>query len=215
MILFAKAPIEGRVKTRLAAEIGDIRAAALHRAFVADSIAKLREFTSLADIELHTDIPTDAWSELDVAREVQTPGDLELKLLHALGQGLAAGRPQVLIFGSDSPTLPREHVHRLLESAADVAVGPCEDGGYYAIACRRVHPDMFAGVAWSTSEVLDQTERAARACGLSVQRGDEWYDVDGPEDLERLMTEPELPPHTREALWSSAMGGSINGSKVQ
>lgn len=209
MILFAKAPVAGRVKTRLAAEIGAARAAALHRAFVADSIAKLKEFTDLADIELHTDISTDAWSELDVARQVQTPGDLQLKLLHALGQGLAAGRRQVIIFGSDSPTLPRAHVHKLLSSAADIALGPCEDGGYYAIACRRVHPEMFAGVAWSTSSVLEQTERAARASGLSVERCALWYDVDAPEDLVRLRAEPELPPSTRQALWNVAIGGSI------
>lgn len=209
MILFAKAPVAGRVKTRLAAEIGARRAAELHRAFVTDSLAKLKEFTTVSDLQLHTDIPTDAWSELDVAREVQTSGGLQLKLLHALGHALAAGRPQVIIFGSDSPTLPRAHVRRLLDSTADVALGPCQDGGYYAIACRRVHPDMFAGVAWSTPDALEQTERAARACGLNVERGDLWYDVDGPEDLARLMAEEELPAFTRRALWNGTMGGSI------
>jgi uncharacterized protein len=200
MILFAKSPVAGCVKTRLATEIGAGRAAELHRAFVTDSLAKLKEFTAVADLQLHTDIPTDAWSELDVAREVQIPGDLQLKLLHALGQGLAAARPQVIIFGSDSPTLPHAHVRRLLDSTADVALGPCEDGGYYAIACRRVHPDMFAGVAWSTPDALEQTEHAARACGLSVERGDLWYDVDGPGDLARLLAEPELPSATARAL---------------
>lgn len=200
MILFAKAPVAGHVKTRLATEIGARRAAELHRAFVADSLAKLKEFTPVADLQLHTDIPNDAWSELDVARELQIPGGLQLKLLHALGQGLAAGRPQVIIFGSDSPTLPHAHVRRLLGCTADVALGPCEDGGYYAIACRRIHPDMFAGVEWSTPNALEQTERAARACGLSVECGDLWYDVDGPEDLARLMAEPELPSSTARAL---------------
>ena len=105
-----------------------------------------------------------------------------------------------MILGSDSPTLPREHVQRLLNSTADVALGPCEDGGYYAIACRRLHPEMFAGVEWSTPHVLEQTERAARAAGLSVERGDLWYDVDGPEDLMRVMQEPVLPPCTRQAV---------------
>jgi rSAM/selenodomain-associated transferase 1 len=200
MILFAKAPVEGRVKTRLAMEIGACRAAELHRAFVNDSLAILTKFTTVADLQLHTDIPTDAWSELDVAREVQTPGGLQLKLLHALGRGLAAGRPQVIVFGSDSPTLPHPHVQRLLDSTADVALGPCEDGGYYAIACRRIHPDMFGGVAWSTPDALEQTEHAARACGLSVERGDLWYDVDGPLDLARLMAEPDLPGSTAQAL---------------
>jgi rSAM/selenodomain-associated transferase 1 len=200
MILFAKAPVAGRVKTRLATEIGARRAAELHRAFVADSLAKLTEFSTVADLQLHTDIPTDAWNELDVACEVQTLGGLQLKLLHALGHELAAGRPQVIIFGSDSPTLPNAHVQRLLDSKADVVLGPCEDGGYYAIACRRVHPDMFEGVAWSTPRTLEQTARAARACGLSVERGDLWYDVDGPGDLARLMAERDLPSSTALAL---------------
>ncbi len=200
MILFAKAPVAGCVKTRLATEIGARRAAELHRAFVTDSLAKLKEFTTVADLQLHTDIPTDAWSELDVAREVQTPGGLQLKLLHALKHGLAAGRPQVIIFGSDSPTLPHAHVRRLFDATADVALGPCEDGGYYAIACRRLHQDMLADVAWSTLDALEQTERAARACGLSVERGDLWYDVDGPEDLARLMAEPDLPSATARVL---------------
>jgi glycosyltransferase A (GT-A) superfamily protein (DUF2064 family) len=107
-----------------------------------------------------------------------------------------------MVLGSDSPTLPRGHIQRLLDSKADVALGPCEDGGYYAIACRRVHAEMFTDVEWSTSHVLEQTERAVRASGLSVERGDLWYDVDGPEDLARLIKDPALPPCTRQA-WHS------------
>jgi hypothetical protein len=202
MILFAKAPIPGRVKTRLATAIGAEPAAELYRAFVADTISKLTEFRDVADIELHTDTPTDAWTEQGVARDLQVAGGLELKLLHALAGALQTGRSQVMVLGSDSPTLPRGHIQRLLDSAADVALGPCEDGGYYAIACRRVRPEMFGGVEWSTPRVLEQTERAVRASGLSVERGDLWYDVDGPEDLARLMKDPALPPCTRQA-WHS------------
>jgi len=207
MILFAKAPVPGRVKTRLAAAIGADRAAALHTAFVADTIEKLSGFTGIADVELHTDTPTDAWRELDVARDLQAPGPLELKLLHTLERGLAAGRPLVMILGSDSPTLPRAHLERLLGSASDVALGPCDDGGYYAIACRRSDPAMFAEVEWSTHNVLEKTQHAARACGLSVERGDLWYDVDGPEDLARLMAEPGLPRHTAAALQAVRQSG--------
>jgi uncharacterized protein len=200
MILFAKAPVPGHVKTRLAAAIGAEQAAELYRAFVADTIAKLTEFRDLANIELHTDIPTDAWIDSGVTRDLQATGGLELKLLHALAWAIESGRPQAMILGSDSPTLPQGHIQRLLHSAADVALGPCEDGGYYAIACRRVHSEIFAGVEWSTPHVLEQTERAARLAGLSVERGDLWYDVDGPEDLARLMQEPALPPCTRQAV---------------
>jgi len=202
MILFAKAPIPGRVKTRLATAIGAGPAAELYRAFVADTISKLAEFRDVADIELHTDTLTDAWTEQGVARDLQVASGLELKLLHALAGALQTGRPQVMVLGGDSPTLPRGHIQRLLDSKADVALGPCEDGGYYAIACRRVHSEMFTGVEWSTSHVLEQTERAVRASGLSVESGDLWYDVDGPEDLARLIKDPALPPCTRQA-WHS------------
>ena len=205
MILFAKAPVPGSVKTRLAATIGASRAAELHTAFVADMIEKLNAFKDFADIEVHTDIPTDAWNKAAVTRRLQAPGNLELKLFHALADAFRAGRPHVIILGSDSPTLPRTHIQRLLDAKADVAIGPCEDGGYYAIGCRRAHPDMFAGVEWSTGKVLEQTESALRMCGLSFERGEIWYDVDGPEDLARLIAEPVLPGHTRQALGSTGL----------
>ena len=110
MILFAKAPIPGRVKTRLATAIGAQPAAELYRAFVADTISKLAEFRDVADIELHTDTLTDAWTEQGVARDLQVASGLELKLLHALAGALQTGRPQVMVLGSDSPTLPRGHI---------------------------------------------------------------------------------------------------------
>lgn len=200
MILFAKAPVAGGVKTRLAGAIGADRAAELHRAFVADMIEKLNAFKDFTDIELHTDIPTDAWTQMDVTRRLQAPGNLELKLFHALVDAFRAGRTHVIILGSDSPTLPRAHIQRLLDATADVAIGPCEDGGYYAIGCRRAHAGMFAGVEWSTGKVLEQTESALRACGLTFERGEIWYDVDGPEELARLIAEPGLPDYTRQAL---------------
>jgi uncharacterized protein len=200
MILFAKAPVPGAVKTRLAAAIGASRAAELHTAFVADMLEKLNAFKDFSDIELHTDIPTDAWNKLPVTRRLQAPGNLELKLFHALAEAFGEDRTHVIILGSDSPTLPRAHIQRLLDATADVAIGPCEDGGYYAIGCRRAHPDMFAGVEWSTGRVLEQTESALEMCGLSCERGEIWYDVDGPVDLARLMAEPELPGYTRQAI---------------
>jgi rSAM/selenodomain-associated transferase 1 len=207
LILFAKAPVPGVVKTRLAAEWGDAAAAGLHSAFVLDTLEKLRRFNKFADLELHTDISTDAWGETGVARDLQAAGTLELKLIHALGRGLDQGRSVVMILGSDSPTLPDECIHGLMESRADVALGPSEDGGYYAIACRRIASQMFRGVEWSTRNVLEQTERAARACGLSVERGQLWYDVDFPADVLRLTAETRLPRHTREILRKLAIAG--------
>jgi glycosyltransferase A (GT-A) superfamily protein (DUF2064 family) len=121
-------------------------------------------------------------------------------MLHAISTELARGRPRVMIVGSDSPTLPRAHLERLLSSRADVALGPCEDGGYYAISCGKAHPEMFAGVEFSSPGTLGQTVRAARACDLTVELGEPWFDVDSPVELERLALSQGLPRHTADCL---------------
>lgn len=198
-ILFAKAPIPGRVKTRLAALLGFERAAALHAAFVRDMLEKLHSLSDITDLELHTDMATDAWPEHSVTRKMQSDGHLQLKMFHALKYALQEGRTRAMIVGSDAPTLPCSHLRILLESTADVALGPSEDGGYYAISSRKVHPEMFRGVTWSTSAALEQTEQAVRLCGLTVERGAMWHDVDEPADLLRLARTPALPRHT--AAW--------------
>lgn len=118
-------------------------------------------------------------------------------MLHALEEALSAGHPRVVIVGSDAPTLPAGHIAALLESRADVALGPTDDGGFYAISCRRTHPDMFQDVEWSCPSTMDQTVRAIEACGLTVEIGPRWFDIDELEDLERLLQSPDLPQHTR------------------
>jgi rSAM/selenodomain-associated transferase 1 len=192
IVLFAKAPVAGHVKTRLAQALGPEATLDLHKAFVLDMLDKLLPLRGAAGIELHTDIQTEAWRHPEVALRMQISGDLGSRMLHALGARWAC------IVGSDAPTLPVSHIEALLASPADVALGPCEDGGYYAISCRRTHPEMFHGVEWSSERALEQTEESARACGLSVERGPGWYDVDRPEDLRRLRDEGNLPKHTRE-----------------
>src|SRR5712692_3231536 len=199
IILFAKAPLAGHVKTRLQEWLGADATLALHEAFVLDTLDKLLTLGDFADIELHTDIKTDVWRRPRATLREQSTGDLGLKMLHALSTGLAEGRERVCIVGSDAPTLPADHLRSLLASPADVALGPCEDGGYYAIACRRAHPEMFRGVEWSSAVTLAQTEQSARRCAMSVERGPDWYDIDLPQDLMRLRREGNLP--SRTARW--------------
>lgn len=197
MILFAKAPIPGLVKTRLIPALGAQRAAELHSALALDMLEKLNTFKGFADVELHTDIATDAWPETLVTRKVQCAGELQLKLFHAIDAALKEGRSQAMVIGSDAPTLPRAHIERLLNAAADIALGPSEDGGFYAIACRRIHSNMFSGVRWSAPETLQDTIKAIERCGLSLELGTLWHDVDGPDDLERLRREEAVPARTR------------------
>ena len=125
IILFAKEPVVGQVKTRLIPAITPEFAAELHTAFVRDMIDRFRAF------------------EGTVTRKLQTSGNLGLKMIHALQLGLDSGYERVMIIGSDAPTLPAAHVSALLAADADITFGPAEDGGFYAISARRVHPAMF------------------------------------------------------------------------
>lgn len=192
VILFAKAPVPGRVKTRLVPPLSPELAARLHIAFVSDL---LQRFSKLAhwSLELHTDIPTDAWREFIVSRQIQSDGDLGKKMLSAL-------RPGATIVGTDAPTVPVEHLEKLPHVDADIVLGPAEDGGYYAIYARRVHPLMFADVDWSRRDTLAQTQRALERCGLTFACGPMWWDVDEPADLARLAACTDLPPHTAALL---------------
>jgi hypothetical protein len=183
IILFARRPAIGRVKTRLGLEPAS--ALRLHHAFVRDALRMLEELKDV-DVELSTDEICDEWAEWRGARSVQRGGDLGRRMFGALACAIRAGRPKAMILGSDSPGLPRRHVLELVESRRDVAIGPTEDGGYYAIACRRVHAEMFSGVRWSCESSLKDTVRAIEACGFTVEVGSGWFDVDTPADLARL-----------------------------
>ncbi len=187
IIVFAKAPLPGRVKTRLIGALSPEAAAELHRRMVAQTLASMLSSTDF-EVELHTDIESDAWPESTVPRRLQYEGDLGLKMLKALGDALDRGHPQAMIVGSDSPGLPASHLAHLLSLEADVALGPTEDGGYWGIAARRVHPAMFDSVGWSTPHARADTVRACESTGLSVTIGREWFDIDDPADLDRLDT---------------------------
>jgi glycosyltransferase A (GT-A) superfamily protein (DUF2064 family) len=161
-------------------------AASLYSDFVSRTLETVFKFRHEAELELSLDIPTAAWAEFSIPRTVQHDGDLGVRLYAALDRGLGAGHPKVAILGSDSPTLPVHHIRWLLKCDADVALGPTLDGGYYGIACRKISPAMFDGVRWSSVDALRDTTTAIDRCGMSYELGPEWFDVDTPEDLQRM-----------------------------
>ncbi len=188
IIVFAKAPRPGFVKTRLG--LSPAVAARLHESFVRDALALAR--TASGRVELHTDVETEAWSDLPVPRRLQVSGDLGVRMLAVL---------PALIIGSDAPSLPPARLAALIATPGDVVLGPAEDGGYWGILARRRDERMFAGVEWSTPRTREQTVAACQACGLRVALGPEWFDVDGPRDLRRLAARPEwLSPSTRALI---------------
>jgi uncharacterized protein len=201
VILFAKAPIIGRVKTRLAAKSSAAFAANLHQAFVEDLSRRILTLPQVR-LEIHSDAL--AWQQLSehlqIPTRLQCAGDLGQRMLFAIKNGLAAGYERVLILGADSPNVPLPYLETLLNFESDLAFGPAEDGGYYAIAASKWHPQMFDGVKWSTADALQGSLRAATAAGLTTATGLTWFDIDEYEDLDRLTSDWDLLPLTSSVI---------------
>jgi len=207
ILLFAKEPVAGRVKTRLVPPLTPEEAAGLAEAFLRDLGEELR---NVPGAELEVALPDGAAPDaahalLPGARVVrQGPGNLGERLARATAEAFARHAP-VAAVGADHPDLPSALVSSCLDDAREGRVGwiPTEDGGYAAIALPRPLPGLFTGIPWSTSEVAAATrERAARLGVELVDRG-RWYDVDTAEDLGRLSGVLESGsgcPATRAAL---------------
>jgi rSAM/selenodomain-associated transferase 1 len=194
LVLFARAPIAGEVKTRLAAALGPAGAARLYRAFLEDAsrIYVGPRWTPVLYAELDPDAPSlvslfgAPWR-----REAQTPGNLGRRLTEAFRTEFSRGASAVLAVGSDHPALARRSLNELLEAVSrgyDASVIPARDGGYCAIALsNRVEPEAaFDGIPWSSPDTFAKTLGRMRERGLSVAVLDPAYDVDRPEDLELL-----------------------------
>jgi uncharacterized protein len=183
LIVMAKHPAPGRVKTRLAATLGAERACALYRAFVLDLAERLDA--------LPYDVTWAYWPRaapfaklLPRARcRPQRGADLGDRMANAVAE---CGGP-VVVIGADTPHVPAarlEEAVQALAGAADLVLGPADDGGYYLIGLRAPTRAVFAGVAWGTSRVLAET--LARAGGLRTLLLEPCFDVDTPADLVRL-----------------------------
>lgn len=187
LVLMVKAPIAGRVKTRLAEGIGLARATGFYRATLAAVAARLaRPRQWCTYLAVTPDIATGApvWPA-GYRSFGQGGGDLGKRMQRVM-DGLPPG--PVVIIGSDIPGITATHIARAFDAlkAADVVIGPSSDGGYWLIGLRR-RPRvvrLFDGVRWSHAETLADTLR--NAGGLRVVKLDELDDVDDADDYARL-----------------------------
>ncbi len=192
LIVYAKQPQPGYVKTRLGAAIGTEQAAGVYaRLLYAYLLDLLRAGLADTCIELSLASPADvpfftaAFPELVVRPQVE--GDLGQRLAASFAQAFAAGAETAVVTTSDTPGLDRRLVDsafRALETAP-VVIGPAADGGYYLIGMRAPGASLFEGVEWSSERVLAQTRALARAQGLAVVYLAEQFDVDTAEEFER------------------------------
>jgi rSAM/selenodomain-associated transferase 1 len=222
LIVVAKEPVQGRTKTRLCPPFAPASAAAFYRCLLLDTLRLMAQLENV-DRSIAYAPPEARAFFREVApngfRLVPQQGsDLGERLSNALGHHFELGYRRVVIMNSDGPTLPLSHLEEAFSGldGADVTLGAGHDGGYYLIGMKRLHPELFQGIAWSTGQVTAQTLAICRSLGLAVRLLPEWYDVDVAEDLQvlrrSLAQDPATAPHTRAFLERWDADGSGTGS---
>jgi uncharacterized protein len=216
LVIMAKAPRPGAVKTRLAQSLSVEAVTELYRCFLDDTLALAR---SLGTVEVAIMCPASDVEELTrLARGV-------VGVVAQKGEGLAAGltsvfahfaeghQRRIVAFNSDSPHLPRSVLEDAFETLAthDVVVGPTHDGGYYLVGAKAAHPALFDGGGMGTKSALEALLARARRLQLSVGFTDPFYDIDVEGDLARLAAELRLAPARapRTAVWLKQWGQAV------
>ncbi|MGH7569833.1 MAG: TIGR04282 family arsenosugar biosynthesis glycosyltransferase [Gemmatimonadales bacterium] len=191
--VFVKAPVAGRVKTRLAAEIGPLRATALYRRLGSQVVRALagEEFETVVWYAPRRDGRlVRAWLKgLGVSRfRAQSGGDLGNRLRGAFATHFCEGARRVVVIGSDCPGVDRRVIEEAFAAldAHDVVLGPARDGGYYLIGMKALHELLFRGIHWSSRSVLAETQTVVGALGLSCFSLRPLRDVDTVTDARAL-----------------------------
>jgi len=215
LVIMAKAPRLGTVKTRLTSNLSPEAVTAFYCCLLDDTLALARSLKS-HDVEVAIMCPESDVNELARLAGTQLASN-DVSVVAQKGEGLAAGltsvfahfaeghQRRVIAFNSDSPHLPRSVLEDAFETLAanDVVVGPTHDGGYYLVGAKASHPTLFAGDGMGTSSALERLLARARDLELSVCFAAPFYDIDVADDLTRLAAELRLAPERapRTAAW--------------
>jgi len=226
LIIFAKAPIPGQVKTRLCPPLTPDEAASFHGSLVLDALERSRDAAKRARAKsgrLCLDrfvacAPSASHVFFKIMEERhgvqlldQIGDDLGARMDQACNAIFARGYQRVLVVGTDLPTLPASFYAQALSllSDHDLVLGPALDGGYYLIGLRRPMPDLFVEIPWSTDQVFALTLKKAEALGLKIGLLPAWRDVDTIDDLLALIEEAGLGPgHEARGARPAARGRS-------
>lgn len=186
LIIFVKNPIPGRVKTRLAKDIGDTKAVWVYNRlleYTRDAIAPLEIQKSVWYGDFVND--DDLWNGLE--KHQQPEGNLGQRMAFAFEEAFSCS-DKVCIIGSDCPQLSTE----ILEEAFtvldehDFVLGPAKDGGYYLLGMKTFNPEVFESVDWSTSKVLQQTITKIKSMAATYHLLEELRDIDDIHDVDAL-----------------------------
>ncbi len=192
LIIFAKEPIRGRVKTRLAKTLGEESILSLYKAFIKDTLLiaksvkaekKILAYESFGGAPEYLNEISEGFSLYE-----QKGCDLGERMSNAFDYAQKLGSSSTVIIGSDSPTLPAHFIEEAFEKLgkANVVFGPSNDGGYYLIGVAGCCDGLFEDVVWSSEDVLKKTFHNAEYMEKTVSFLKSWYDIDVIDDLKVL-----------------------------
>ena len=220
LVIMAKAPRLGAVKTRLAGNLSLRAVTELYSCLLNDTIAlaKALQHVEIAIMCPESDVQGLSRSVTEAAHIVPQKGQgLAAGLTSVFAEFANSRHQRVIAFNSDSPHLPAsmlEEAFDLLETC-DLVVGPTQDGGYYLVGARDSHPGLFISDGMGTRSALELLLTRAQALGLSVRLTSPFYDIDIPTDLNQLSDElqrmPEKAPRTAKWLADWEVSGESKG----
>lgn len=217
LLVFAKAPEPGTVKTRLAGPTSDLtepESARLYSAFLQDAIAQyatLADLLATFDVQLHwagDPAAAEPFTKVDAEIPVveQSGADLGERMETAFRQAFADGYDQAVVIGTDHPTLPNAFVEEAFVTTREpssICLGPSMDGGYYLLGMNGLYPEVFDDMTYSHAHVFKNTLRRAAQTDAEVVVLPEFYDVDTPDTLRRMLIDlrdgDAAAPNTRAA----------------
>lgn len=209
LIVFAKVPRPGAVKTRLTPVLTPEEAARLYEAFLRDALAQYRALD--VDVRLYLGPPFGeahhALAPEGVTIHAQVGEGLGQRMENAFADTLEAGYETACVIGTDHPTLPTVFIRqafRSLKRPQSLCIGPSDDGGYYLLGMHGFYPQVFANMTYSHPRVFADTLARTDRIDASLTVLPHWYDVDTPATLRRMLDDLENPSveaaHTRQVI---------------
>ncbi|NBC26405.1 MAG: DUF2064 domain-containing protein [Bacteroidetes bacterium] len=186
LMVFIKNPVAGRVKTRLAASIGDANALQIYKTLLDYTRRVATDVNSDRQVWYSSKIDRrDEWSEHEFEKKLQSKGDLGERMADAFQQGFSDGYEKVVIIGSDCAELTAAHIEEAFRALDnnEAVIGPSEDGGYYLLGLSGYIEEVFRNVEWSTAGVFNATTSILSQQATSYEVLERLNDIDTIDDL--------------------------------
>jgi rSAM/selenodomain-associated transferase 1 len=194
VIVFIRALLQGKVKTRLARVLGNEKAVEFYRLCTSSIVSEVSQLAPEVRRYIFVSGPVDEYKTGDLANagftmDVQEGESLGQRLYNAFNRVFENGAQKAIVVASDVPDLTAGIIEEAFSSLdrGDVVIGPCYDGGYYLIGMKKLHKGLFRDISWGTEQVFQQTLVAINKSGLNFSQLPILIDIDTERDLMRWL----------------------------